>query len=384
MAQITPLGAERQITGRWQSIDALRGIAALAVVFYHALGQTPVEQGLVSSRVTPVLREAASYGFTGVFLFFVISGFCIHLRWAKATAAGRAPDVAFVPFWKRRWRRLYPPYLIALAVYLGGQAASGTLKLNGFFAFDLTTHLLMLHNLSKDTVYSINSVFWTLAIEEQLYLAYFLLLYLRQRFGWAVTLGVCAAARVGWYVFGNFYSYSLIGWHAPVNESALTHWFTWALGALSVEAAFGLVKLPRWARSFNLGSLLFFAAIGMENLLPLTENMPFYGHDALWLLSHPLWGAAFFCLLNHFVHAESDWQARMREPRWATVLASVGLFSYSLYLVHEAILMQMWRFWILRQSWLVTSLMVIIPLAVAGSWAFFWLFERPFLNPPQK
>jgi peptidoglycan/LPS O-acetylase OafA/YrhL len=122
----------------------------------------------------------------------------------------------------------------------------------------------------------------------------------------------------------------------------------------------------------------------MENLLPLTENMPFYGHDALWLLSHPLWGAAFFCLLNHFVHAESDWQARMREPRWATVLASVGLFSYSLYLVHEAILMQMWRFWILRQSWLVTSLMVIIPLAVAGSWAFFWLFERPFLNPPQK
>ncbi len=38
-------------------------------------------------------------------------------------------------------------------------------------------HLLMLHNLDPNTCYTINGVFWTLAIEEQLYLAYFLLLF---------------------------------------------------------------------------------------------------------------------------------------------------------------------------------------------------------------
>ena len=39
--------------------------------------------------------------------------------------------------------------------------------------------------------------FWTLAIEEQLYLAYFLLLFLRVRWGWGVTIAVCLFARVG-------------------------------------------------------------------------------------------------------------------------------------------------------------------------------------------
>ena len=155
------------------------------------------------------------------------------------------------------------------------------------------------------------------------------------------------------------------------------------MAQLSVEWAFGLVKLPNWCRSFNLAIFLLLASAGLENLMPLTAKMPLHLQDALWLVAHPLWGLAFFCLLNHFVHAESVWQQSEREPRWATTLAAVGLFSYSLYLVHELILMQMYRFWILGQSWLVISLFVMIPLALAGSWVFFWLCERPFLNPPK-
>ena len=371
------------ITARWQSIDALRGIAALAVVFFHLLKQTPESPRFIISAISAPLRSVASYGFVGVFLFFVISGFCIHLRWAKATAAGRAPDMAFLPFWKRRWRRLYPPYLVVLALFTGWTAARGDLNLNGFFVFDSVMHLLMMHNLHKDTVYSINGVFWTLAIEEQLYLAYFVLLFLRTRFGWMWTLLVCAAARVGWFIFGNYWSYYLVGWHVPVNESALTHWLTWALGALSVEWALGLVKLPKWCKSFNLGILLLLAAVALENILPWSEQFPRYAHDALWLITHPIWGLAFFCILNHFVHAETDWQKREHEPRWVGVLVAVGLFSYSLYLTHELVLMQMYRFWILRQAWLVIALVVMLPLTLAGAWVFFWLCERPFLNPPK-
>jgi peptidoglycan/LPS O-acetylase OafA/YrhL len=61
-------------------------------------------------------------------------------------------------------------------------------------------HLLMLHNLDPKTCYSINGVFWTLAIEEQLYLAYFLLLFLRRRWGWSLALTMCLLARLGWMV----------------------------------------------------------------------------------------------------------------------------------------------------------------------------------------
>src|SRR5262249_1397770 len=143
---------------------------------------------------------AFSYGYIGVYLFFVISGFCIHLRWAKAKAAGQAnPQIDFIAFWKRRIRRLYPAYLAALVIYLVVLAYLGKVVLTPFAVYDTVIHLLMLHNLDERTCYSINGVFWTLAIEEQLYLAYFLLLYLRNRLGWLRTLGICLACRVGWF-----------------------------------------------------------------------------------------------------------------------------------------------------------------------------------------
>ena len=65
-----------------------------------------------------VVQFASSFGYIGVFLFFVISGFCIHLQWAKAKANGVEPEIRFGSFWKRRIRRLYPPYIIAILLFL--------------------------------------------------------------------------------------------------------------------------------------------------------------------------------------------------------------------------------------------------------------------------
>ena len=247
---------------RLRSIDALRGAAALAVVLYHAVGQAPRDEtgALIRLLAVPV-RVVSSYGYAGVFLFFVISGFCIHLHWARArVAATSAPKVAFVPFWKRRIFRLYPPYLIALALYLLWTAVNSGVEINRFFVWDMTLHLLMLHNFDSHTVYSVNSVFWTLAIEEQLYLAYFLLLYIRRRWGWKWTLIACAAARVGWLVLCvGLQRAGLV--EIPVPESAASHWFTWALGALSVEAMVGLVVLPRWCRDLRVGAAALLSAV---------------------------------------------------------------------------------------------------------------------------
>src|SRR6266404_5958740 len=178
---MNPTKSESWSGGRLASIDALRGAAALGIVLYHAVGVAG-DTGPQNLLRWPVvfIHSLTSFGYVGVFLFFVISGFCIHLQWAKARAAGRTNEIKFGAFWKRRIRRLYPAYLIALALYL-----------------------LMLHNLDPKTAYSINSVFWTLAIEEQLYLAYFLLLFLRTRWGWGPTLLICMAARVAWLFLAN-------------------------------------------------------------------------------------------------------------------------------------------------------------------------------------
>jgi peptidoglycan/LPS O-acetylase OafA/YrhL len=111
---------DKSTTGsRLISIDALRGAAALAVVFFHATSQARFVGTAGTPRWIGVpVATVISYGYIGVYLFFVISGFCIHLRWAKAKAAGREPSIDFFAFWKRRIRRLYPPYLIAMCFYL--------------------------------------------------------------------------------------------------------------------------------------------------------------------------------------------------------------------------------------------------------------------------
>jgi peptidoglycan/LPS O-acetylase OafA/YrhL len=365
-------------TTRLRSIDALRGIAALGVVFYHAVEQTDkvVPSGLLQYPVR-LLQYASSFGYVGVFLFFVISGFCIHLQWARARANNEKPDVRFGPFWKRRLRRLYPPYLITIALFLFITALSVGINVTHFFVYDLGLHLLMLHNLDPKTCYSINGVFWTLAIEEQLYLAYFLLLFLRKRWGWILTLAICLAARLGWMVFSHVvWLKSGIG--VPVPEAAASHWFTWALGAIGVEAWFGLVKLPKWTRNLTLAAVLIVGASIISTMLPSIPKET-YWHDFGWFVMHPIWGLGFFMIVNRAVIAEDGWLRSLKMPTLISVFATLGVFSYSIYLTHELTIMQSWR-WTNPQSWQAQNvLLVTIPATLLFAWVFFWFCERPFM-----
>src|ERR1051325_2367872 len=96
--------------GRMLTLDAMRGAAALAVVTYHALGVAPrTAHSGWESWLPQIAGFVVHFAFAGIYLFFVISGFCIHLYWAKTRAAGvHEPTIDFFAFWKRRVRRLYP------------------------------------------------------------------------------------------------------------------------------------------------------------------------------------------------------------------------------------------------------------------------------------
>src|ERR1043166_5494783 len=291
---------------RLRGIDALRGAAALGVVLYHAVeqGQKVLPNNVLQYPIRTV-QFGASFGYIGVFLFFVISGFCIHLQWARAKAAGVEPEIRFGAFWKRRIRRLYPPYVITLLLFLLLAAFTVGINVTHFFVYDLGMHLLMLHNLDPNTCYTINGVFWTLAIEEQLYLAYFLLLFIRVRWGWGVTLAVCLLARLGWMGFSHVV-WLKTGFGITVPEAAASHWFTWALGAIGVEAMFGLVKLRGWSRDLRLATVLIVAASAISSYLPSIYDYKLL-HNPAWLLIHPLWGLGFFIVVNRMVLAEDSW-----------------------------------------------------------------------------
>src|SRR5262245_16646268 len=112
-------------------------MAAMGVVVYHCVGQG---QNLLPNNIlrypVQLLQLTSSFVYIGVFLFFVISGFCIHLQWARAQASGANSTIQFGAFWKRRIRRLYPPYIIALVLYVLLTAWSVGIDVSHFFIYD--------------------------------------------------------------------------------------------------------------------------------------------------------------------------------------------------------------------------------------------------------
>ena len=368
------------MTRRLVSLDALRGLAALAVVLSHVA--EPGGSAAVGSALAHRVADILILGRVGVVLFFVISGFCIHLRWAKARAAGRDTTINFASFWKQRFIRLYPPYLVALGLYLLVQTRTGAITWGRFDVYDLVMHLTMLHNLDARTVFSIDGVFWTLAIEEQLYLAYFLLLPLRNRLGWPRTLAVCAGARLGWFAL----AFAVGQWgggdfRLSHDSGSLAHWWSWALGAVCVETALGLVTLPgwmtdlRWAGFFGLAGFLCDHATGHH----LGGGI---GWRLTWLIGSPLWGLGFFVLVNRLVQVEATWRTAGAIPRPVPIFAGLGLFSYSLYLTHNLLLKHAGPpllTWLGLSDNLAGRFLLVAP-ALALAWGFFKVCEQPFLN----
>ncbi len=330
---------------RLLSIDMLRGLAALAVVFTHLPFSWNASTSVSQSHADAALPQWAvgllHYGANGVNLFLVISGFCIHMQWARQSEMHSA--VSFFDFWKRRLRRLYPPYFVALALSLFGLAVltkvSGVQvsSLAGWFGYDSNTQfgidlillLLLAHNLNDASRRVGNPPFWSLALEEQLYLLYFPFLALRRKWNWTVALGVVTAVTLSWrLVFAN--DAQAPGFWYFVGPA---RWLEWTLGALAVEAHLGKVQLHRFWRSPLSCAALLLVAMAVSPPDWYVAGEPLYQLPYGLVVRELLFSLAGFVLINFGCDLERLGKLRNRTP--AQWLGEVGVFSYSLYLVHN-------------------------------------------------
>lgn len=138
-------------TNRLQELDALRGIAAIAVVFFHFTME----------------QEATNWGFklgvTGVDLFFIISGFVIFLT-LKKTKNWRDFAVS-------RVSRLYPAYWAGVALttlFMAGYARATAQPLEEGLLTRFLVNLTMFQHYFR--VPDIDGVYWTLTVEMLFYL----------------------------------------------------------------------------------------------------------------------------------------------------------------------------------------------------------------------
>jgi peptidoglycan/LPS O-acetylase OafA/YrhL len=367
--------------GRLASIDALRGVAVLAVLLSHlpfsvslapSVGKTPVVTSFGES-----LAFILDHGRYGVHLFLVISGFCIHMQWARRKDAAASVDL--LGFWKRRLRRLYPPYFVALAMTLaglfvlysisGGGAAGWWARFGyasqGQLLIDVFLLLLLMQNLNGASMRVGNAPFWTLALEEQLYMLYFPLLWLRRVWSWRAALIVCGVVTVGWRSLRPVLPEDLA---SPWLALGPSRWFEWALGAVAVEAYLGNITLPRvW-------SSLWFAGAWFGVALAVLDVPIVLGYPRILPIEDLLFGVAFFIVVNW---AASQRLGATRATAW---LAAVGVFSYSLYLTHEPVMVAAKQLGLRFGLGVAgtTVLRVLVPIACA--WIFHRLVERKFMT----
>jgi peptidoglycan/LPS O-acetylase OafA/YrhL len=104
---------------------------------------------------------------------------------------------------------------------------------------------------------------------------------------------------------------------------------------------------------------------------------------------HPVWGLGFFILVNRVVQAEQLWLvAKVVKPgvvaritiRVVAAAAFVGVFSYSLYLTHELVIMQSWSFVIREFPPILNSLLIVVPATLAFAWVFYRFCEKPYMR----
>ncbi len=137
-------------------LDGLRGLAILAVVIYHC---RPLLMGTW-------LFSVAQWGWAGVDLFFVLSGFLITTN----LLAARDKPHYFHNFHARRALRIWPVYLLVLViVYLNAPWFIGLSVTDAVKSAPWLAYIFFVQNLFHITMPPAISPTWALAVEEQYY-----------------------------------------------------------------------------------------------------------------------------------------------------------------------------------------------------------------------
>ncbi|QPL92114.1 acyltransferase [Streptomyces clavuligerus] len=327
-------------------LDGLRGLAVLGVLFFHA--------------------GHFNGGFLGVDLFFVLSGFLITgllLREAR-TRNGR---IDLPGFWGRRARRLLP----ALAVMI-----AGTLLLLWTFG----PPVLLRHALD-DTPWVLSNLtnwhfiadqvgywqagdtrgfghLWSIAVEEQFYLL------------WPLVIGLAARGRHGdrcvAAVAVTGAALSLIAMIALTNpvdttrvyEGTDTRAFSLLLGALMATAPAVRLLARISERTAGWWALILACGIGAYWITADGQNSPSLFHGGLFL--HALAAALLIACLARAPRTPLGQILGTRALRW------FGLISYSLYLWHWPVYLILSEERLGMAGWSRTALILGVSIAAAA------------------
>ncbi len=381
---------------RLDYLDGLRGLAALYVVISHAFARSGTQELASHSLLAKTLYFLGiclGHGHNAVAVFIVLSGYCLMLpvaRTENATLPGGVMD-----FIKRRAQRILPPYYAALLISLLFIVVASqlhwpavepywfTMASPVFTPGVLWSHLFLIHNWTPYMV-RIDPPMWSVAVEWQIYFLFpLLLLPLYRRFGSAAMMIFAFAVALGGHFIG----------HARFDQ--MHPWFLGLFGMGMAAAAFNFApkahnswtsRLP-WFVIFLVATalLVFVSAVqrnGWRNVPGLHWfRLETWGGDwPLEIITGIVASALILHCTQRVLHGTQDRLLlyRLFNSKVATTL---GVFSYSIYLIHDPVLecVQIWCRHLPESQVKMLMLGVGVPLAVGVAYLFHLVFEKRFM-----
>jgi peptidoglycan/LPS O-acetylase OafA/YrhL len=342
----------------FKELDGIRGVAALMVMWLHYFSSDTL---LRTSRLVSTISRFASIGQTGVDLFFVLSGFLI----TRILLVAQAEPRYFRNFYAKRALRILPLYYFFLFIFLFVQPYLVGQKPHSFSSY--WWWLVYLQNIPPAfglTAYGPNH-YWSLAVEEQFYLVWPLLVLLLSRRALVVTCVLLIPAALILRVF-------LLEAGVDVFYFTLTR-----LDALSLGSLLALLEPSILEhRALSMKRFLYGLSATLAPLVPL--YLIFSKSHAIWLESvkYPLIGTFYFCFLGFAITMPRDFL--VCRILTSAPMCFFGRISFGLYVYHEFCF-----FWVghFLANW---DPLVLLPIAFGAAtliaYVSFRVIESPFLE----
>jgi peptidoglycan/LPS O-acetylase OafA/YrhL len=352
------------VQGRIQSLDIIRGLAAVSVLFTH-LGIPSMEnyQSFPLIDVLWQLQERLLWCngglHWGVVVFIVLSGYCIHM-----TAAKKGTKNIVVPHYlRRRFFRIYP--VLAISAFVGLIVYSMQYGFEMTHLANLISNLCLIPSIVELPAPLGNNILITVIVECVLYVLYPILLP-RTKIQWRVLL----AGAVGVY-FLNFGALQLF----PIDPTwAGTNLFAfflyWWIGAYFAELSHreetdGISKAPAvLILAIYIGYVLFCNGIHFKGA---------YVFKSLYLAV--MAGYLIWRTTNY----EKKGRIDIQSSRVLMFAVALGTYSYSLYVLHLPVVHGVFH-WLKDSGYAGTAAQYIITLLIvgAGTWIFYNTIEKRF------
>ena len=369
------------------ALDGIRGLAVLLVMCFHFFflaGETPVVRAM---------QKVSGLGWSGVDLFFVLSGFLITGILLDAKEAHARAGSYFRNFYARRTVRIFPLYYAFLILFLLVLPAVlsddtyfklfGAAPVGNWAYWTYTYNLFQGHHQGVETFSHALGVTWSLCIEEQFYLVWPAVVWFCRP---KTLLKICAGL-----IATSILSRALVS-HYSGYEVFVEQWTICRTDPLAVGAALAILfrthAVSMTMGAWRLAGLIVLWTVPVAVIAMNLKGGTLKHNLAFQTIGYTLVALMFGALLMLTVTAPA--RAPIQRVFSNPLLRLFGRVSYAMYLFNQPIKIVLRDYWfdpntsfVVRGSRIPAQLLFFVvacTLTFAVAWLSWHMFEKHFLK----